>query len=168
MASLINDDKAQWITLSGLTISLSLVIVAVLFSQSAVTGYYSSYATLEFPKEQIRELKTQTHETAKSAAQFAWMLNNTSNEAVFSNFTMLINSYSEQVNTIYAVHGRTVNITLFNYNQANDTYQPDNIPIFNSTNCATNCAIENIWLNITYDDGTTRYASTPEIIEVKQ
>jgi hypothetical protein len=166
MASLINDDKAQWITLSGLTISLSLVIVAILINQSAVTGYYSSYATLEFPKEQIRELKTQTHETAKSAAQFAWMLNNTSNEAVFSNFTMLINNYSEQVNTIYAVHGRTVNITLFNYNQVNDTYSypPNKIPIFNSTNKK----IENIWLNISYDDGTTRYASTPEIIEVKQ
>jgi len=165
MASLIKDERAQWITLSGLTISLSLVIVAILINQSAVTGYFSSYGILEFPKEQIRELKTQTHETAKSAAQFAWMLDHTSNEAVFSNFIMLINNYSEQVTTIYAVHGRTVNITLFNYTKASDTYtyQQNNISIFNSTNHK----IENIWLNITYDDGTTRYASTPEIIEVK-
>jgi NAD(P)H-dependent flavin oxidoreductase YrpB (nitropropane dioxygenase family) len=162
MASLIKDDKGQWITLSGLTISLSLVIVAILINQAGVTGYYSSYAVMEFPKEQIRELKTQTHETAKSAAQLAW--NNTSNVAVFSNFTMLINNYSEQVNTIYAAHGRTVNITLFNYNNDTYTYQPDNITIFKSTNHT----IENIWLNISYDDGTTNYSSTPEIIQVKQ
>lgn len=166
MASLINDNKGQWITLSGLTISLSLIIVAILISQSAVTGYYSSNAVIEFPKEQIRELKIQTQETAKSAAQLSWELNNASNLSVFSNFTMLINKYSGQVNIIYAVHGRTVNISLFNYNQTNDiyTYSPNNIPIFN----ATNHKIENIWLNISYDDGTTRYASKPEIIEVKK
>jgi hypothetical protein len=165
MASLINDDKGQWITLSGLTISLSLVIVAILVNQAGVTGYYSSYAILEFPKEEIRELKTQTHETAKSAGQFAWALNSTSNLAVFSNFTMLMNNYSEQVNTIYAAHGRTVNITLFNY--TDDTYyQSGNIHIFNST-IPNNHKIENIWLNISYDDGTTDYSSTPEIIEVK-
>jgi hypothetical protein len=58
-----------------------------------------------------------------------------------------------------------VNITLFNITvQANDTYTyPPNIPIFNSTSHK----IENIRLNISYDDGTTRYASKPEIIEMK-
>ena len=162
MASLINDERAQWITLSGLTISLSLVIVAILINQSAVTGYYSSYAIMEFPKEQIRELKTQTHETAKSAAQLAWALNNTSNVAVFSNFTRLLNNYSEQVNTIYAFHGETVNITLYTYDNNTYTYIPGNNSMFNSTN------ISAIWLNITYDDGTTNYSSTPEIIEAKQ
>jgi hypothetical protein len=161
MASLINDEKGQWITLSGLTVSLSLVIVAILINQSGVTGYYSSYAVMEFPKEQIRELKTQTHETSKSAAQLAWAPDS-SNGAVFSNFTMLLNNYSEQVNTIYAFHGRTVNISLFENNNYN--YTANNIPIFNSTNHK----IENIWLNVSYDDGTTRYSSTPEIIEVKQ
>jgi hypothetical protein len=167
MASLINDTKGQWITLSGLTISLSLVIVAIIINQSAVTEYYSSYAVMEFPKEQIRELKTQTQETARSAAQHAWVLNNnTSNKAVFDNFTILINNYSEQVGTIYAIHGRTVNIAIFNNTLENDnyTYTPSNIPIFNSTNHK----IENIWLNISYDDGTTSYDSTPEIIEVIQ
>lgn len=162
MASLINDDKGQWITLSGLTISLSLVIVAILINQSAVTGYYSSYAALEFPKEQIRELKTQTHETAKSAAEFA-MLNNTNKDVVYSNFTQLLNSYNEQITTIYAVHGRTVNITLYSLNTVSYTYIPDNISMFNSTNNN----ISSIWLNITYDDGTTKYASKPEIFEVK-
>jgi len=166
MADLINDTKGQWIALSGLTISLSLIGVAVLINQAAITGYYSSDAALEFPKNPIRELVTETKESAKNAAQLAWMLDNSSNETVLSNFTVLINSYSEQVNTIYSVHGRIVNITIFNYNNPeNDTYTyPNNIPIFNSTDHK----IEIIWLNISYDDGTTRYALEPEIIEVKQ
>lgn len=165
MAGLINDTGGQWIALSGLTISMSLIVVGVLINQAAITGYYSSHAALEFPKNQIRELVAETQESTKGMAQLAWELNHSSNETVLSNFTMLINNYSEQVNTIYAVHGMTVNIALFNSTvQANDTYTyPPNIPIFNSTNHK----IENIWLNISYDDGTTRYALTPEIIGMK-
>jgi len=165
MAGLIDDTGGQWISLSGLTISLSLIVVGVLINQAAITGYYSSHAALEFPKNPIRELVAETQESAKGMAQLAWELNNSNNETVLSNFTILINNYSEQVNTIYAVHGITVNITLFNYTvQANDTYTyPPNIPIFNSTNHK----IDIIRLNISYDDGTTRYALTPEIIEMK-
>lgn len=167
MAVIIDDTDGQWIALSGLTISISLVLVAILFNEAAITGYYSSYAALEFPKEQIREITTQTQESAKSAAQLAWELNHTSNETVLSNFTALLSNYSAQMNTIYAVHGETVSITLFNYTTgANDTYSysSGNIPLFNSSNHT----LDNIWLNISYNDGTTRYASEPEIIEMKQ
>ncbi len=167
MAGLIDDAGGQWIALSGLTISLSLIVVGVLINQAAITGYYSSHAALEFPKNQIRELVAETQESAKGMAQLAWELNNSSNETVLSNFTILINNYSEQVNTIYAVHSMTVNITLFNPTKDNDTFTyPPNIPIFNSTN-STSHKIENIWLNISYDDGTTRYVLAPEIIEMK-
>ena len=58
--------------LSGLTISLSLIAVAVLINQAAITGYYSSHAALEFPKNQIRELVAETQESAKSEAVLAW------------------------------------------------------------------------------------------------
>ena len=165
MAGLINDTGGQWIALSGLTISMSLIVVGVLINQAAITGYYSSHAALEFPKNQIRELVAETQESTKGMAQLAWELNHSSNETVLSNFTMLINNYSEQVNTIYAVHGMTVNIALSKETvQVNDTFTyPPNIPIFNSTNHK----IENIRLNISYDDGTTRYALTPEIIGMK-
>ena len=166
MAGVIDDTDGQWIALSGLTISISLVLVGILVNQAAITGYYSSYAALEFPKEKIREITMQTQESAKSAAQLAWEFNHTSNETVLSNFTALLNSYNAQMNTIYAVHGETVSVTLFNYTKgANDTYSYSSggIPLFNSSH-----TIDNIWLNISYYDGTTRYASEPEIIEVKQ
>jgi hypothetical protein len=168
MAGLIDDMSGQWISLSGLTISLSLIVVGVLINQAAITGYYSSHAALEFPKNQIRELVTETQESTKGMAQLAWELNHSSNETVYSNFRTLINNYSEQVNTIYAVHGMTVNITLSNDTvQVNDTYTyPPNIPIFNPTN-STSHKIENIRLNLSYNDGTTRYALTPEKIEMR-
>ena len=164
MADLIDDTYGQWIALSGLTISLSLIVVAVLINQATITGYYSSHAAIEFPKNQIRELATETQINAKIAAQIAWTLNNSNNETVLTNFSAIISNYSSQVNTIYAVHGQTVNVTLFNYYRTEDVFgYSSNIPIFNSTNHT----IDRIWLNISYDDGTTRYALEPELIEMK-
>ena len=153
MAGIIDDTDGQCIALSGLTISISLVLVAILVNEAAITGYYSSYAALEFPKEKIREITAQTQESAKNAAQLAWNYSgglHATNESVLNNFTALLSNYSAQMNTIYAVHGETVNITLSK-------------AVFNSSH-----SIDIIWLNISYDDGTTRYTSEPEIIEVKQ
>jgi hypothetical protein len=152
MAGITDDTKGQWIVLCGLTISLSLVLLAVLANEASVTGYYSSYLTLEFPKEQIRDLIVETRDYAKTAAETAWELNHTSNETVLSNFTRLLSNYSSQVSTIHSAYGNTVNISISKI-------------VFNSTN---NSCIDIIWLNIYYDDGTTYYASEPEIIEVGQ
>ena len=165
MADLIDDTRGQWIALSGLTISLSLIAVAVLINEAAITGYYSSNAALEFPKNQIRELVSQTEETARSEAQIAGELNNSTNGSILTNFTALINNYSEQVNTIYSMHGVRANITIFNYNHTGDicSYSPGNISIFNSS---SNHKIDHIWLNISYDDGTTHYNLEPYIIEM--
>ena len=157
MASIIGDTGGQWIVLSGLTISLSLITVAVLFNQAAITGYYSSYASLEFPKDKIRELTVQTHESVKSAAQLAWELNNTSNETVLSNFKWLLINYSTQVNMLYAAHGEYINIA------------PSNTPDCHGNTSFNNTThnIDMVCLNITYKDGSTKFTSEPEIIEVK-
>lgn len=166
MANLIDDTGGQWIALSGLTISLSLIAIAVLINEAAITGYYSSNAAMEFPKSQIRELVAQTEETARSSTEIARELDNSSNESILANFTGLINNFSQQVNTIYSMHGGRANITVFNYtNQTDDKYSylPGNISIFNSSN---NHKIDHIWLNISYDDGTTNYNLEPYIIEM--
>ena len=165
MAGLIDDTSGQWIALSGLTISLSLIAVAVLVNEAAITGYYSSNAALEFPKNQIRELVAQAEETAISEAQISRGLNNSSNESIFINFTGSINNFSQQVNTIYSMHGVRTSITIFNYNQTGDrySYSSSNISIFNSS---SDHKINHIWLNMSYDDGTTNYNLAPHIIEM--
>jgi hypothetical protein len=166
MASLIKDSGGQWIVLAGLAVSLSLVLIATLVTQASINGYYSSDAPLEFPKEQVRELTAQSRESSISSAQLAWKLNNSSNPNVFTNFKSLFDNYSSQVSVLYAAHGDTVNITLFNYTQNIDNYtytsEKVNTTLFNS-----NHLLENIWLNITYYNGDTEYYSSPEIIWVK-
>lgn len=145
----IEDTNAQWIILSGFTLSLSLISVAVFLNQAGITGYHSANAVLEFPKHEIRELVAQTRESIIDVAQLAWHLNNTSNESVLINFTKFFNNYTTQVGMIYAVHGETISLTLSKV-------------VFNSTN-----SIEVVWLNISYSNGDTLYISQPEIIEIR-
>ncbi|MEA1985555.1 MAG: hypothetical protein U9N13_07905 [Euryarchaeota archaeon] len=150
MADLKDDTRGQWILLSGLTIAISLVTVAVLLNQSAVTGYYSSNAALEFPKEQIRDLTMQTRETAQSATLLAYQLNQSTNQTVPTIITTLLQNYSTQTGILYASHGETVDIRVSNI----------------SMNTSNSTIVDSIWMNISYYDGNTFYSSEPEIIEV--
>lgn len=150
MADIAGNTEGQWIILSGMTISLSLILLALLANQASVTGFYSSHSALEFPKEQIRDLTLGVRDYSRTAAQLAWKLNSTTNETVRNNFTRLLNNYTSQVSTIHSVYGNNVNVTISKI-------------VFNSTN---NSRINTIWLNIYYDDGITYYACEPEIIEM--
>lgn len=150
MANIAGNTEGQWIILSGMTISLSLILLALLANQASITGFHSSHSALEFPKEQIRDLTQGVRDYSKNAAQLAWELNHTTNETVRNNFTRLLNNYTSQVSTIHSVYGNNVNVTISKI-------------VFNSTN---NSRINIIWLNIYYDDGITYYACEPEIIEM--
>ena len=150
MADLKNDTKGQWILLSGLTIAISLVTLVVLLNQSVVTGYYSSNAALEFPKEQIRDLTTQTRETAQSVTLLAYQINQSTNLSIPVIITTLLENYSTQTSMLYASHGETVDIQVANV----------------SMNTSNTTIVNSIWMNINYYDGNTFYSSEPEIIEV--
>ena len=152
MESLKENTEGQWILLSGLVIAITLVIVAVLLNQVNISGYYASNAALEFPKEDIRELTTQTRLTTNQAYEKAVLLNQSSNQTTEQITTSLIQSYNSQLSLLYASHGKAVDIELSNF-----TYGPNN-----------STEIVNVWVNITYDDGTTFYSSEPEIVEVNQ
>ncbi len=148
---LLQDNKGQWILLSGLAISISLVAVAVLLNQAAVSGYHSSSAALEFPKDDIRDLVFHSREMSDQAVSIAVALNNSSNQSIGITTRSLINNYSDQVSTIYAYHGQTVDVKM------------DNLTISANNTTST---IDSIWLNITFNDGNTFYYAAPEIVEV--
>ena len=152
MANITGNTHGQWIILSGMTISLTLVLLAVLANQASITGFNSSHSALEFPKEQIRDLTLGVRDYSISAAKLAYELNNTNNETVRNNFTRLLNNYTSQVSTIHSIYGNNVNVTISKI-------------VFNST-ITSNNSIDTIWLNIYYDDGITYFACEPEIIEV--
>lgn len=154
MDSLRKDTKGQWIALSGLVISLIVIGLAALANQSMVAGYYSSNAVLEFPKENIRELNSHTRDNAMIIRGLSLELNSTSNNSVPVIYEQLFADYSSQIETLYAMHGETVDVSLVSLNTSSGTYNSSDIDI--------------VFVNITYNDGDTYYVSQPEIIEVRK
>lgn len=160
MESLKNDTKGQWIALSGLVISLILIVLAALANQAIVAGYHSSNAVLEFPKENIRELNLHTKDNAGILKELAFEINSTTNMTNATNATIpeiyeqLFDNYSSQIKTLYAAHGENIDVSLLATSSANGTYNSSEIDV--------------VFVNIVYNDGTTHYVSQPEVIEVKQ
>ncbi len=52
----LNDD-AQWIVLMGFVVSFSLFFIAIVLNQSTVVGQTTAEAVLEFPKNDIRDVR---------------------------------------------------------------------------------------------------------------
>lgn len=153
MAGLRENTSGQLIILSGFVLCLSLVTLAVLVNQAMMTGYHSSNAVLEFPKHQIRDITSQTKESCVYMTRFALALNQSNNQSIQDNYVSLFNQYEQQMRIIYAGHGEEVTLA---------------ISSMNLTSIATNAsAVSTVWVNITYNNGMTYYASEPEIIEVK-
>jgi hypothetical protein len=51
-------DDAQWIVLMGFIVSFSLFFLAIILNQSTVVGQTTAEAVSEFPKEDIRGVRT--------------------------------------------------------------------------------------------------------------
>ena len=154
MESLKKDTKGQWIALSGLVISLILIVLAALANQAIVAGYHSSNAVLEFPKENIRELNLHTKDNAKAIKGLAYEINSSTNSTVPIIYRQLFEDYNSQIRTLYAAHGETVNVNLVATSSANGTYNSSEI--------------DTIFVNIVYNDGRTHYVSQPEVMAVSQ
>ena len=51
-------DDAQWIVLMGFVVSFALFFIAILINQSTVVGQTTAEAVSEFPKTDIREVRS--------------------------------------------------------------------------------------------------------------
>ncbi|AFV23740.1 hypothetical protein Mpsy_1533 [Methanolobus psychrophilus R15] len=153
MESLRKDNKGQWIVLSGLVISLILVAIAVLANQAVINGYYSSNAVLELPKEDIRELTLQTRENTRMILDMSYELNQTNNKTVPVIFEDIFINCNDQMKALYAIRGQAIDTRMMQ------------MQITNETNMSGK---DIIWVNIEYNDGRTRYVSSPEVIEVEK
>jgi len=138
----------------GYNISLILVAIAVLANQAVINGYYSSNAVLELPKEDIRELTLQTRENTRMILDMSYELNQTNNKTVPVIFEDIFINCNDQMKALYAIRG-----------QAIDTRIMMPMQIANETNMSGK---DIIWVNIEYNDGRTRYVSSPEVIEVEK
>ncbi|MBN2733563.1 MAG: hypothetical protein JXQ82_01740 [Methanomicrobiaceae archaeon] len=53
------DEKGQWIVLMGFIISVGIFFLAIILNQSVMVGQTTSEGVLEFPKAEIRDLRTE-------------------------------------------------------------------------------------------------------------
>ena len=94
---MIRDEKAQWIILSGFTISIALAILIVLLNMSFMSGHQSSQAEIDFPMYELRELYDETYTEVNAISQlYAYhgqlvttTVNTTMNDTGIMNITTL-------------------------------------------------------------------------------
>jgi len=60
------NEEGQWIVLMGFIISVSLFVLAIIINQSVTVGQTTSEAVLEFPKNEIREVREAVIDIAKT------------------------------------------------------------------------------------------------------
>lgn len=59
---MLKDDSGQFLLLSGVIISLGMVILLIFINQSSMAGHSSSDSIMSFPKNDIRDIRTETVE----------------------------------------------------------------------------------------------------------
>ena len=90
----LNDD-AQWIVLMGFLISFSFFFLALVINQSTVVGQTTAESVIEFPKNDIRDVRYVIGESVNLSDNFDVMksdirvisLNRKSSVVGYSNFT---------------------------------------------------------------------------------
>jgi hypothetical protein len=53
------NDHAQWIVLMGLIVSISLIFLAIIINESALVGQTTSENILDFPKADIKDVRSE-------------------------------------------------------------------------------------------------------------
>jgi len=120
-------------------ISIGMIVLSLLLHQAMMSGYQSSQAVLNFPKEDIRELVRETEREVKTAADQA------NRAGVTANLNKTISNYSSSIRLLYANHGQFVNISV------------RDITLDASNNIST------VNVSITFVDGVTTYKYDPMV-----
>ena len=60
------NEEGQWIVLMGFIVSVSLFVLAIIVNQSVTVGQTTSEAVLEFPKNEITEVREAVIDVAKT------------------------------------------------------------------------------------------------------
>ena len=151
-----DDDSGQFILLMSVVVAIGLVILLVFLNQSMLAGHSSAQSIMDFPKNDIRDLRSAT----LSEAQF--MVNNVNNQinsspSSYNNnttafdtlFNGSFNNYIQQVQSIFEAQGTFVNVTYQN------TVIPFNLTYRNQSYNISYC--NNTTINLYYNNGETSY-----------
>jgi len=134
---MIRDEHAQWIIISGFTISIALAILIVLLNMSFMSGHQSSQAEIDFPMYRLRELYDETYAEVNAVTM---QVNTTDDEDDTDTINTTMANFGLFISQLYAYHGQLVTTTV------NTTMNDTGIMNITTLN-----------VTITFDDGVTQY-----------
>jgi len=131
----VDDDSGQVILMMAIIIVICMVVLLLYLNQSMLAGRSSSISVMNFPKDDIRELKK---ESIAEAYTIGKLVNNNNvsdkGKAYNDNFTY----YANNITSLYVEKGSLINIT--------------------STPGIENGKIVNATVKISYKNGETTYS----------
>ncbi|MCD1294138.1 hypothetical protein CUJ83_03910 [Methanocella sp. CWC-04] len=141
------DQSAQWILLSGIVIAVGLIVLMLLINTAMLTGHSSAESIMNFPKNDIRELKSES-------IKEAYILCKSTNEDV------TISTAQERTNLFNSTFDRFVSDIIDIYAYRGAFVEIGCVPAANGTSTK----IENATLAISYLDGDTSYSENYNLI----
>ncbi len=136
-----DDDSGQFILLMSVVVAIGLVILLVFFNQSLMAGYSSSQSIMDFPKNDIRDFRSETVSEAYILGNNinGNLLGNNDQNAFNNSFNDNFTRYRDQIQDLSMEHGTVVNVT------------------WQNAVGGQNYKCENITLNLYYNNGETSY-----------
>jgi hypothetical protein len=116
MVKISHDDSGQFLLLTGIIISVGMIILLIFINQSSMGGYSSSDSIMNFPKNDIRDIRSETLSEAFAIGQ----LENNNLYAAFpmtkgqhrlDGFNASFNDYAWDIQNLTAANGCMVNVS---------------------------------------------------------
>lgn len=101
---ILEEKSGQWILLSGFTVALIIIGLALLLNQAMISSHQSAQAEQDFPKTDILELRSETY---KEAIRINLNENVTSDD-----FNNTMKQYLNNLEIIYLMQGEHVNLNI--------------------------------------------------------
>jgi hypothetical protein len=131
------DDSGQFLLLTGVIISIGMVILLIFLNQSSIAGHSSADSIMSFPKSDIRDIRNET-------IGEAYLIGDRENKNTSHNSSMKMNmfnasfsQFASNVTRLYEEKGCLVNLTA--------------VPALD------NGTISNATISIYYNNGETLY-----------
>lgn len=101
---ILDEKSGQWILLSGFTVALIIIGLALLLNQAMISSHQSAQAEQDFPKTDILELRSETYKEA--------IRMNINENVTSDDFNNTMKQYLNNLDTIYLMQGEHVNLNI--------------------------------------------------------
>jgi hypothetical protein len=132
MAGIKTDDTGQWLLLGTMIVAVGLAVLIVFVNQSVLAGHSSSGSIMDFPKNDIRELRAETISEVYIAGTDANLHGATLADRQ-SRFETMFDRFVEEARYMYSSKGSDVNISYsegLNYSNQPGGQSMDNVTLF--------------------------------------